>query len=92
MEKQILNVLKTRMSVYENLAKDNKLNEQQSKEYKILQDKIERLNSHIAKIDYVTNQIAENAKTLKLLKDQSTIFKVFIKTKRRVITNRYNYI
>jgi hypothetical protein len=85
MEKQILNVLKARIKVYENLAKDNKLNEVQSKEHKELQDKIERLYSHIAKIDYVTNQISENARTLKILKDQSKIFKVLIKNKRRVI-------
>ena len=85
MEKQILNVLKTRMVVYENLAKDNKLSEEQSKEYKVLQDKIQRLYSHIAKIDYVTNQISENARTLSILKEQSKIFKVLIKTKRRVI-------
>jgi hypothetical protein len=82
MERKLYRIYELRINHFKKLAAEGKLTPIQNQEYKNLCDKASKLNSHIAKIELVNNEILKHLFELKLLKDNTKLFKHFLKNKQ----------
>jgi chromosome segregation ATPase len=79
MEHKILKALEARLNHYKNLESSQNLNSIQQNEMKELQSKIASLKTHMNQIDSLNHQIFQKLEELRILKESTPLFKVFLK-------------